>query len=291
MGSESGPVRLGFITDVQYANKPDLHIEYVGKLRWYSKVIPKTESSVNFVNQNNVSALFQLGDIIDGNETLAKTRDDLEAVIEALSKSNSPLQHVLGNHCLDAGRPYLLERLGIKSAYYTKDYGDWRVIVVDTVEVSVHRDDHQQYAQQAREFLRQNQNLPNAKDWNGGLSSEQKSWLCATLSNTSALGMKAIVCGHLPILPEEHYQMHVVWESQWFVDLFTEYKHVVKAYFAGHFHEGGYVLKNGVHYITCESILDSKSPDGSAGIVELWSDRIEVHGYGDMTSRKLSFEC
>ncbi|KAI0560655.1 Metallophosphoesterase [Gracilaria domingensis] len=291
MGSDSAPVRLGLITDVQYANKPDVHIDYVGKLRSYSKVIPKTTLSVEFINRNNVSALLHLGDIIDGNATLDKTRDDLDEVLKTLGKANAPLLHVLGNHCLDAGRPYLLSKFGIETAYYTKDYGDWRVIVLDTVEVSVHRVDHPQYAEEAKQFLQQNQSLPNAKDWNGGLSSEQKSWLRAILSDTAKQGMKAIVCGHLPIAPEEQYQMHVIWDGQWLTDLFSEYKHVVKAYFAGHYHEGGYLLNNGIHYVTCESILDSESPEGSAAIVELWPDRIVISGHGDMTSRKLLFEC
>eukprot|EP00178_Gracilaria_changii_P028371 TRINITY_DN99_c0_g1_i1.p2 TRINITY_DN99_c0_g1~~TRINITY_DN99_c0_g1_i1.p2 ORF type:complete len:261 (-),score=32.52 TRINITY_DN99_c0_g1_i1:2184-2966(-) len=259
-------------------------------MRCYSKVISKTITSIDFLNQANVSALMHLGDIVDSNETLEKTRGDLDAVLKVFENSNSPMLHVLGNHCLDAGYPYLLNKFGLQNSYYAKDFGEWRVIVLDTVEISVHRNDHPQYAEEAKQFLQQNQGLPNAKHWNGGLSAVQKSWLKSLLSDTSKNGMKAVVCGHHPILGEERFQEHVVWESQWLLDLFTEYKHIVKAYFAGHFHEGGYMFNSGVHYITCESILDSKSSVGSAGVVELWPDRIEIIGHGDMTSRQLMFE-
>lgn len=162
--------------------------------------------------------------------------------------------------------------------------------MLDTVEVSVHRVDNTELVEQAREFLEQNSSLPNAKDWNGGMSLCQKSWLRDTLSDASRRRMKSIVCGHLPIVANDHLQEHVMWESHWLVDLFTEYKHVVKAYFAGHFHQGGYVSRNGVHYVTCESVIDSSSLEGSAGIVDLWQDRIDITGYGDMTSRTLLLE-
>lgn len=228
-----------------------------------------------------------MGDIVDGNETITKTREDLSEVLKVFDQAEAPLWHVIGNHCLDAGRPHLLNRFGLKEAYYSRDLGNWRVIVLDTVEVSVHRGDSPELVLQAREFLERNSSLPNAKEWNGGMSLCQKSWLQETLSDASRSRMKSIVCGHLPIIANDRIQQHVMWESQWLVDLLTEYRHVVKAYFAGHFHEGGYVMQDGVHYVTCESVLDSSSPQGSAGIVTLWHDRIEITGYGDMTSRTL----
>jgi hypothetical protein len=50
------------------------------------------------------------------------------------------VHHVIGNHCLAVGRRPLLERLGIPEPgfYQTPLARGWRLVVLDTTELSTH---------------------------------------------------------------------------------------------------------------------------------------------------------
>lgn len=231
-----------------------------------------------------------LGDVIDGNVSLEKTHEDLDNVLKRLSVLQAPLCHVVGNHCLSAERTHLLGQLKLSGGtYYYRDLSTkWRLIVLDTVDVSLDRPrDHPYYAQ-ALEYLDKHKGEPNAQEWNGGLSADQLNWLQDILRDTAEAGKFAVVCGHLPVASEAAFPAHILWDKKMVTDLFRVYSGAVKAYFAGHFHDGGYCLKDGVHHVTFEAILDSDHRDGSFGIVELHDSEIIIKGSGDMSSRNLS---
>ncbi len=60
----------------------------------------------------------------------------------------------------------------------------------------------------------------------------------------------------------------------------------VKACFCGHDHAGGYILRNGIHYLTFRGMIET--PDQNAfAIVTLAKDRIEVQGFGRGPSRSI----
>eukprot|EP00177_Eucheuma_denticulatum_P008105 GFKZ01014770.1.p2 GENE.GFKZ01014770.1~~GFKZ01014770.1.p2 ORF type:complete len:103 (+),score=19.37 GFKZ01014770.1:1083-1391(+) len=98
--------------------------------------------------------------------------------------------------------------------------------------------------------------------------------------------MWAIVAGHIPLAPEAAFDKATLWGREE-VMLAMERSGVVKAYFAGHHHMGGYALVRGVHHVTFEGILDSTHEFGAVGVVELDEDRIVINGVGDLTSRVL----
>lgn len=240
------------------------------------------------LNTLKIEATLHLGDIVDGNDTLEHTKQDLERVLLRLADLNTPVWHVLGNHCLAAGENYVKDRLGLKHSYYFHDVSEqWRVVVLDTVEVSVDRDG--ELREKAKKYLVDHSGEANAKEWNGGLSPTQKSWLRTILHDARQRGFKAIVCGHLPVLSEDAFRQHVIWENEALAELFAEYADVVKAYFAGHFHDGGYQKRDSVHYVTVEAVLDSETEEGAFGMLELFEHRIVVKGYGDVTSRVLEW--
>lgn len=228
-----------------------------------------------------MEAVFHLGDIVDGNEDLASTRADLEAVLSALSYLKPPVWHVLGNHCLAAGREHVLQRVKYPSGYYKLDFGDWVVVVLDTVDISVDREEP--FRSKALKYLEDHKGEPNANDWNGGLGDEQNEWLRDVLR--SAPG-NVLVCGHLPMFCKGTDE-HILWEAEELHETFVEFG--VRAYFSGHYHGGDYVCKDGVHYVTFESIIDSVDEEGAYGVVELSDRKIDIRGFGDMTSRVLQF--
>lgn len=303
------PVQLGIITDIQFANKPDVILEdtrdvddpldaspssnskHVLRVRRYDRVLSKCASTASKLNANKVTATLQLGDIIDGNDTLQSTREELQAVMEKLQALNMPVLNVVGNHCLDAGREHVIQTLGLSKTYYSRDLSsEWRLIILDTVDVNINRETGHPHQELAVKYLETHKGEPNAVSWGGGIGSEQLRWLKNLLVETRQQRMKAVVCGHIPVfLPEEiaNKSPHLLWNSDMIVSILEEFADVVKAYFAGHFHEGAYTKNNGIHYVVFESMLDSQCSEGAWGIVRFHDHAIIVDGYGDMTSRHL----
>lgn len=262
----------------------------MGKVREYSKVILKTASAVQHLNAHGLVAALHLGDIIDGNVTLEQTHDDLQQTLNVLSELKVPVMHVLGNHCLDAGRDYLTEKLGLvkKGSYYYEDISNlWRIIVLDTVDVSITRGEDHEYRRLAEEYLETHAEDANAQEYNGGLGPAQLEWLGRVLEETKKQGKYAIVCGHLPILEEAAVAKLLVWDGERLEKILVD-SGVVKAYFCGHHHEGGYAQREGIHHVTFEAILDSED-DGAVGVVELGNHSIVINGVGKLSSRNLKF--
>jgi hypothetical protein len=56
-----------------------------------------------------------------------------------LQRMHMPPLHVIGNHCLSAGRTALVSRLQLPASYYSLPLpGSWRLVVLDTTEMSGH---------------------------------------------------------------------------------------------------------------------------------------------------------
>lgn len=278
------PLRLAVITDIQYADKPDQVIPYIGTTRQYGKALEKLADAVKNINQKNVMSTIHLGDIIDGNSTDKLTNADLHNVIETLQPLKNGVWHVIGNHCLAGGKGTLMDALKLKKGYYAKYLEGWTVIVIDTVDVSVATDDAEN-KRLAEEYLKTHKDEQNAHDWNGGLSPAQKEWLRSELRTAKNAGQKVVVCGHIPVMCHDT-QEHVIYESEDVHQIFLNGG--VKAYFAGHYHGGDYTQRDGIHYLTFESIIDS-SEKGSWGVIELNRHEIVLEGHGDMKSRTLTF--
>jgi len=81
-------------------------------------------------------------------------------------------------------------------------------------------------------------------------------------------------------------QEHLLWNHDEIVSVFREYPGVVVAYFAGHFHPGGYYFDeiSKTHHMTFRAILEShdKGEDkfNSYGIVEVYQNQFNIIGYG-----------
>ena len=61
-----------------------------------------------------------------------------------LQASTTTFYHVVGNHCLSVPRERLVHELKMPGSYYSRQLSDkWRLIVLDTTEIS----GHSQYSQ------------------------------------------------------------------------------------------------------------------------------------------------
>ena len=123
----------------------------------------------------------------------------------------------------------------------------------------------------------------NGVVWGGGVDSEQLEWLENGLKKASQENKKVAVFCHMIIFPFTHASM---FNNEQIAEILERNK-CVKAFICGHLHEGGYVQRNGLHYLTLQSILANSEPTFST--LEFCDDKIIVKGFGKESSRELKF--
>lgn len=257
--------------------------------------LSKTAIAIEHFNEKQVERVIHLGDIIDGNETIEKTTQDLEAVFERLTKLKVPIEHVIGNHCLELGRKRALTQLGfqVNKQLTTNRIIDvstqWRFIILDSLAMSTAYPANEQLKKEAELYVKKYENEENATHYNGGLGEEQTNWLIEELENAKQEEKNVIICLHHPVALDSSKPSLVLWNNEEVMKIIEMYKRTVRACFSGHHHAGGYAFEFGVHFVVFESILDSLDESGSFGIITLYDNRIVIEGQGEMTSRVLKF--
>lgn len=259
-------------------------------MRYYEKVPEKTKHVVEFFNDANLDLVVHLGDIIDGNLTDDETCEDMANILQILRHLKPPVKFILGNHCMEGGRDLAIKSLSLpQAAYYEYDLNQqWRMLFLDTMQCSMQAPSEELIAE-ATLYLEQHADDENAKHFNGGLGRAQFEWLAERLQSSRTEHKDVVVCGHHPLSEQSSPNMLLLWDNEELLQLFKEYSDVVRAYFCGHHHAGGYALIDNVHHIVFQSVLDSKHEHGSYSVATLHADRIDINGYGDECSRSLAF--
>lgn len=270
-------LRFGVVADVQYADK-----QQAGR-RDYRASLPKLEACVDALNAQDLAFVIQLGDLIDGGE------ENLGPVLAAYNRLRAPARHVLGNHDFATARPALLERLGMKRAYYDFGLRGWRFVVLDGMDLSVTGGwpPGSPNFEQARTLLGglKAGGASNAYDWNGGIGDRQKRWLKETMARAEAGRERVIVFSHFPILREASTAAHLLWNHEEVLAL-VESSRAAAAFLNGHDHSGGYAQRNGIHHVTLEGMVEAGARSAYA-VVEVYGDRLVIHGTGAVKSRVL----
>ncbi|NQU45287.1 hypothetical protein HQ520_18545 [bacterium] len=251
-GWKSEPFAFGVVADVQYGDK-----ETKGD-RHYRESIDRLREAVAELNRKDLAFTIELGDMIDGNKPREKTLEDLDTVLDVYHTLSMPTYYVIGNHCLNAGKETLHEKIGLDSFYY--DFAlpaapGWRFVVLDGNDAGY-----------------------------GVLGDAQLAWLSATLAEARNSGEKVIVFNHFPQVKDakqESLAKNPVSGEQ----LIDESGCVV-AYFAGHNHRGGYALQNGVHHVTIHGMVEAPVENAYA-VVTVYPTKIIITGYGKEPSREL----
>lgn len=290
--SERVQASLGVLADVQYGDKPNLTVDH--RVRYYRDAKFKLTHALQYFLEAHktcpLRGVLHLGDIVDANWCEERTLGDFEAILRELEElgDSIPQWHVIGNHCLDVGRPYLTQRLfgGQHSlAYYEAQLSEeWRLCVLDTTEVGVDGATSAHRAH-ARQWQSQNWRRPEGQHWNSMPGDEQMEWLRGRILASRAEGKHMVVAGHHPVNVLAADASHVAWEHERLCSLFEENCDVVKAYFAGHWHCGGYVYANGVHHVTWVAVVEAW--DNAFAVVDFYSDRISIKGHGAMFDAEL----
>ncbi|CAM3415005.1 hypothetical protein BS639_17585 [Rouxiella silvae] len=273
----STTLRFGLIADPQYADaEPG-----VTHPRFYRNSLCKLSKAIAELNDHRLEFVVTLGDLIDRDW---KSFDAVLPVYEAL---RHPHAVVIGNHDAQVITEYLSEQTpvqGLPKSYYQFGQPGYRFIVIDGNDHSLYCNEgngnERQRAQATLESLIA-EGAMQAQSWNGGVGSQQLQWLEQTLSHAQAQQETVLVFGHYPLAPDNK---HNLWNCKTVVELLCRYG--VRAYFAGHDHEGGYARIGGTDFITLKGMVDGADRLPFA-LVELKAGEMTINGYGPEISRVL----
>ena len=101
---------------------------------------------------------------------------------------------------------------------------------------------------------------------------------------------KVMMICHFPLLPETTDSKHgLLWNHQEIVDILAS-SNAVTACISGHYHYGGYALKNKIHFVVLPAFVTRhEHPCFTHGIVELESDGIVIRNQQNTVVSNLSF--
>jgi manganese-dependent ADP-ribose/CDP-alcohol diphosphatase len=268
-------VRFGVVADCQYYSGPSL------ATRYYRQSLAKLKESLGQFNKENVDFVINLGDTIDRNF------ESFAAVLPLFRELKAPVYHVLGNHDFNvdaADQHKILPQLRMKKGYYAFSGGKWRFLVLDGFELRIPFPEEEPIRGEAEAlYLRlRAEGKSNALKWNGGISRKQLDFLETELEKSERSDQPVIVFCHFPVLPEASYNL---WNDEELVALLERYR-CVKAYFSGHNHAGDYVLRNRIHYLTFQGMVETADSNAFA-VVTLENETIVVKGFGREPDRAL----
>jgi len=268
-------ISFGVVADIQYHPGKPLGTRYC------SASLNKLKEALAQFNQERVSFVLNLGDTIDHH---IETFDSVMPLFKALK---APVYHLVGNHDFEVQKgseDKVLPELALKDTYYAFAKGSWRFIFLDGFELRYPfpADETLKRESEALYWRLRAQGKEHAQRWNGGISLKQIAWLEQKLEEADKARKNALVFCHFPVLPEA---AHNLWNDAEVVVLLERHPSV-KAYFCGHNHAGDYALRNGIHYLTFQGMVET--PDQNAfAIVTLEKNVIRVRGFGREPSRTL----
>lgn len=271
-------LRFGVIADIQYADQPD------HGTRYYRTSLLKMDSAIAELNKESLAFNMVFGDLVD------KGPKDLPPVMDRLKQLKAGFNNLLGNHdYVDVkARDVLYKQFEMPASYYTFEKANWMFIVLNTNELAEYGIN--EGAPLLEEWKELADNLKkagrkNVLPWNGGISKRQLAWLENNLLKAKKKKKNVLVFTHHPLFPENGYETL----NNRAILAVLEKHTSVKGILSGHHHEGGFAYYNSLPAVTLEGMIET--PDRNAyGVVELFSDKIVLTGYGRMTSRTLQFK-
>ncbi|WP_134684100.1 metallophosphoesterase [Brevibacillus migulae] len=264
---------FGLVADAQYCECD------TNGTRNYRASLDKMKEAAATFNKHDLAFTIQLGDIID------RDKSSFSKIVPLYNQIKGPRYHVLGNHDFPVPVDEVVRILEMPRPYYDFSKDGWRFVVIDTNDLSSYEDptnaDKKETAESYLEVLKWSGAM-NAQTWNGGVSSEQMTWLQNVLAQAKQANEKVVVFGHMALYPKNE---HNVWNDEALLKTLESAGNVV-AYFNGHNHAGNYGFKNGVHYLNFQGMVET--PDSNSySIVKVYPDRLEIDGYGREKDRTL----
>lgn len=278
----NGPLfKIGVVSDIHHADKDPK----IG--RYYRMSAKKLSEAVNEFNSQDVDMMISLGDLVDNDIRNYPTIDSV------FNSFNGKVYKLLGNH--DFIAPFSQERqdsifrvMGIKDRYQQIRKKGIRLLLLDGTDVAVFShpegsEGHKQ-AKQILDSLKA-AGSRNNRNYNGGLGAEQMEWLKYQLERAAVNEEKVICLCHMPMMPSGG--KFTLFNSPEVTQLLAT-SPWVKAVLTGHHHPGSYDMKDGIHYLSLQGMVQGE--DNSYSIVEVYEDKIIVRGYGREETRRMEFK-
>lgn len=267
---------IGVIADCQYCQCDPTDV------RFYKKAPLRLHEAVTELNTHTLDYTIHLGDFID------KDFSSFDTLLPIWNKLTSDTYHVLGNHdfsVLDSLKPYIFEKMALKDRYYSFLKNKWRFIVLDGNDLSEHGALSEVKKQQTDSIFKLlfNKELPNLKPWNGGLGLDQLNWVENELKLATKNNERVGFYCHFPVSGETN--AHNLWNYEQLSAIIDKYD-CVKFYFNGHNHAGGYLQKDGIHYLNFKGMVDTHDSTAFARVA-FHNDSLIVKGYGREPDRAL----
>ncbi|KAM5135108.1 manganese-dependent ADP-ribose/CDP-alcohol diphosphatase-like [Mantella aurantiaca] len=313
---------FGVVADIQYADRSNAFSCWK-TMRYYQHSRQHLQQAIHEWNEQDPHPRFvlQLGDIIDNhNRSLGTSKKALEVVLGDIKWAKMPFHHIWGNHELyNFNRDFLREsklnttwmqdreqdsRKGSHDEKATNDYyayhfsphSKFRFVIVDTYDLSVlgRRPDDPRHLNSldfVESFKKDHSGITeHLLEFNGGIGTEQLSWLDEVLKYCDRHREKVIIAGHVPIHPAAKRSQCLAWNYRDILRVIQSHQSVM-CYFAGHDHSGGYYRdSHGIHHITMEGVIESPPNTNAFGTVDVYEDRMVLQGKGRVQSRVLLFQ-
>lgn len=278
------PLKLGLISDIQYADADD-GTDFAGdEKRYFRNVLRVVDAAVTVFNGEAVDAVVTMGDAIDGrNARAGETKCALQKVLDVLSRSTAAQRFdLVGNHELyNFPREHLagcgLRCTGESGKFYWSSplSSTWEAVFLDILEISVMGLPNNHPSSVAAIKILQENNpkvvsslgggdwlsgLPIEKyryvPYNGAASEKQISWLRETLKTACEAGRNVLIFTHVPLYQPATKPETVAWNADEIMCAVHDYSSTVIAVMAGHDHSGGYAVDPaGIHHLTLNSPL------------------------------------
>lgn len=257
--SANPPVlRIGLITDLHYADKPD------NKDRCYRSSLPKLRQAVEHFNRVSADFAVELGDFIDEGPTLDDETGFARRIDTEFDRFRGERHYVLGNHCVwTLTKSEFLRACRARRPYYSFDRANFHFVVLD----ACYRTDEQPYG-------RRNFNWTDAC-----IPSAERDWLSDDLARTNN---KTIVFVHHRLDADDHYGII----KRVLVRSILEDSGKVLAVIQGHYHPGDYRRIANIHYLTLTAMVTGSGPDNNAyALLEVYADgSLHLVGHGRQKS-------
>ena len=225
--------------------------------------------------------VIELGDFKDMGAVAdkAQTITFLQEIESVLDKFNGPRYHVLGNHDMDSisKAEYLKNTNNSGNAksrnYYSFTRGGIKFIVLDA-----------NYNEDGSDY-----NCGNFEWTKAMVPDEQLKWLKNELKE-SELPVVIFIHQLLDYFSGAPYD-YCVRNAEKVVDVIETGKNVL-AVFQGHYHEGNYSIRNGIHYFTMKAMVEGSFPENNSyAIVEIDEDfNISIDGFANCEDKSLKHQ-
>jgi hypothetical protein len=272
-------MKIGLITDPQYCDCDP------SDTRVYREALNKLPEAIDSMNKFMVDFVVSLGDMID------RYYESYDTIGKCYQQLNMPFYNVLGNHDFeemhDTLKPNVVPRYGMPDFYYGFDHKNWRFLVLDGTELASYtRSLHPELAGEGDSLFLQVQDSVNNKPWNGGIGRAQRKWIREQIQSACDLRYHVILFCHFPLYPDS-VDLNL-WNHEEIMALIEDYPNVI-AYINGHYHQGNYGFKKGIHYVTQAAMLDTWETN-SFSVLEVYSDKLVFKGFGFNPDRILTYE-